>query len=501
MTEKYQQLVAHLGEVHNLNMASSILHWDQQTQMPPGGAEARASQMATLTRIAHELFIGEETARLLEDAASERNGTDYDSNEASMIRVVKQDYDEATKVPAEFMAELTRVTALAHEVWAKARANNDFKSFQSTLEHIFELTIQQAEYLGYKDHPYDALIGLYERGITTAQVKQIFDTHKPQLVELIAAIGKHTDRVSDAVLHQSFEIEKQREFALEVVKAFGFDFERGRQDIAVHPFCTHFSRNDVRITTRFSPDFLNPALFGMMHEAGHGLYELGSDPSLEGSPLAGGASLGVHESQSRMWENIVGRSRAFWSWALPRLQAKLPSQLSGVDLDTFYKAINKVQRSFIRVEADESTYNLHIMLRFEIETELLAGQIKVADLPKIWNERFEAYLGIVPPTDTLGVLQDVHWSSGLIGYFPTYALGNLLSAQYYNKAIQQHPSIPDEIAEGKFDTLLKWLVENIHRHGRKYTSDELTRRITGESIQSRDYIQYLQTKYGEIYGL
>jgi carboxypeptidase Taq len=501
MSEKYQELVKHLGEIHNLNMASSVLHWDQQTQMPPGGAAARAAQMATLSRIAHEMFTSEQTARLLEAASGELDGAGYDSDEASLIRVVKQDYEDATKLPAEFVAEQTRVTALAHEVWAKARANNDFPSFQPTLERIFELARQQADYLGYKEHPYDALLGLYERGMTTAQVRRIFDEHKPQLVELIAAIGKHADRVSDAVLHQAFEIEKQREFAIEVVKAFGFDFARGRQDVAVHPFCTHFSRDDVRITTRFSPDFLNPALFGMMHEAGHGLYEMGSDPALEGTPLSGGTSLGVHESQSRLWENIVGRSRAFWTWALPRLQAKFSSQLGGVDLDTFYKAINKVQRSFIRVEADEATYNLHIMLRFEIETELLSGQIQIADLPRIWNERFEAYLGIVPPNDTLGVLQDVHWSAGLIGYFPTYALGNLLSAQYYKQAVQAHPSIPDEIAEGKFDTLLNWLVENIHRHGRKYTSDELTRRITGESIQSRDYIRYLQAKFGEIYGL
>jgi carboxypeptidase Taq len=501
MTEKYQQLVAHLGDIHNLNMATAILQWDQQTQMPPGGAEARANQMATLTRIAHEMFTDDQTARLLEEAAHELDGAAYDSTEASMIRVVKQDYEEATKLPADFVAEFTRVTVLAHEVWAKARADNDFKSFQPTLERIYELARQQADYLGYTEHPYDALLDQYERGITTAEVKRIFDEHKPQLVELIAAIGRNANKVGDAVLHQDFDVDQQREFALEVVRTYGFDFERGRQDVAVHPFCTHFSRDDVRITTRFYPDFLNPALFGMMHEAGHGLYEMGSDPSLEGTPLAGGTSLGVHESQSRMWENIVGRSRAFWSWALPRLQAAFPAQLGGVDLDTFYRAINKVERTFIRVEADEATYNLHIMLRFEIEAEVLAGQIEVGDLPKIWNERFEAYLGIVPPTDTLGVLQDVHWSAGLIGYFPTYALGNLLSAQYYKKAIEQHPSIPDEIAEGKFDTLLNWLVENIHWHGRKYTSDELTRRITGESIQSRDYIQYLQTKFGAIYGL
>jgi carboxypeptidase Taq len=501
MTEKYQQLVSHLSEVHNINMAGAVLGWDQQTQMPPGGAEARAVQLATLSRIGHEMFTGDETARLLEDAAGELDGADYDSNEASMVRVVQQDYAELTKLPADFVAEQTRVTALAHEVWAKARANNDFKSFQSALERILELARQQADYLGYTDHPYDALLDQYERGITTAQVKEIFDGHKPQLVELIAAISHNADKVSDAVLHQEFDVDSQRQFATDVVTAYGFDFTRGRQDVAVHPFCTHFSHNDVRLTTRFHNDFLNPALFGLMHEAGHGMYEQGIGDSLEGTPLASGTSLGVHESQSRMWENLVGRSREFWTWALPRLKAIFPSQLGNVDLDTFYKAINKVQRSYIRVEADEATYNLHIMLRFELETAMLAGTLQPADLPEAWNELFESYFGVTPPTDTLGVLQDIHWSAGLMGYFPTYALGNLLSVQYFNKAIQQHPSIPDEIAEGKFDTLLNWLRENIHQHGRKFTSDELTRRVTGESIQSRDYIQYLQTKFGEIYGL
>jgi carboxypeptidase Taq len=270
----------------------------------------------------------------------------------------------------------------------------------------------------------------------------------------------------------------------------------------VHPFAQSFSRDDVRITTRFYPDFINPALFGMMHEAGHAMYEQGVSARVDALPLVGeGTSLGVHESQSRMWENIVGRSKGFWSWALPQLQRTFPHQLGSIDLETFYRAINKVSPSFIRVEADEATYNLHIMLRFEIEMELLAGTVKPADLARVWNERFEAFFGIVPPTDTLGVLQDIHWSAGLIGYFPTYALGNMLAAQYYRAAIAGRPSIPADIANGKFDTLHTWLTENIHQHGRKFTADELTRRITGESIQSKYYMDYLREKYGQIYGL
>lgn len=332
-------------------------------------------------------------------------------------------------------------------------------------------------------------------------MRAIFDEHKPPLVSLIAAIKNSGVEVSDAVLHQPYDIDKQRTFALDVVKAYGFDFSRGRQDVAVHPFANGFSRNDVRITTRFYEDFLNPSLFGMMHEAGHGMYEQGIAPTLEGTILGSGTSLAVHESQSRMWENVVGRSRGFWSWAYPQLQALFPQQLAKTSLDEFYRAINKVQPSFIRVEADEATYNLHIMLRFELEMDIVAGKVKVADLPEEWNDRFEAYLGIEPPSDKVGVLQDVHWSSGLMGYFATYALGNLLAAQYYRKALAERPSIPGDIANGKFDTLLTWLQDNIHRHGRKFTSDELTRRITGEGIQSHYYTEYLQQKYGEIYGL
>lgn len=500
MSENYKKLVERLTEVTNLNRASAVLGWDQQVNMPPAGAGARAAQMGTLARIAHEMFTSDETGRLIEQSAADLRGAPYDSDEASLVRVVRQDYEELTRVPTEHVVEMTQVTIMAHEVWVNARANNDFNSFLPTLERMIDLSLKTAEYLGYTQNPYDALLGLYERGITAARIKEIFDGHKPQLVALIAAIRDSGAHVDDSILHQPFTIDKQREFGMWVVEKFGFDLNRGRQDVAVHPFATHFSVNDVRITTRFHDDFLNPALFGLMHETGHGLYEMGVSEHLDFTPLGAGASLGVHESQSRMWENIVGRSRGFWSWALPKLKETFP-QLGDVDVDTFYKAINKVNPSYIRVEADEATYNLHIMLRFELENDMLNGRVALSKLPQEWNARFESYLGLTPPTDTLGVLQDVHWSSGLIGYFPTYALGNLLSVQYYNKAIQDHPSLPDEIASGQFGTLLNWLKTNIHQHGRKFTSEELTRRVTGQSIDSAPYITYLQTKFGEIYGL
>ena len=498
---KYDALMERLREVHNIRMATAVLGWDQQTQMPPGGSTARAHQLATLSRIQHELFTDAETGQLLDDAAAELQDMDYGSDEVSMVRVVTEDYEDATKLPAEFVTEVTRETTLAHEVWVKARQDDDFAYFLPTLEKMVGYARQAAEYLGYEEHPYDALLGQYERGMTTDQVKEIFDTHKPGLIELIAAIAENADRADDAPVRQHFPQDKQLEFALDMVKHYGFNFDRGVQAVSVHPFCTSFSKHDVRITTRFEDNFLNPALFGMMHEAGHAMYEQGVGESLAGTPLESGTSLGVHESQSRMWENIIGRSYEFWTWAFPQAQAAFPDQLGSIDLDTFYRAINTVKPSLIRVEADEATYNLHIMIRFEIEVGLMTGEYQVADLPEIWNTKFEEYLGIVPPNDTLGVLQDVHWSSGLLGYFPTYALGNLLSSQYYNKMLADHPNIPNEIASGKFDTILMWLNENIHQHGRKFTGDELTRKVTGEGIQSRDYLQYLQTKFSSIYEL
>jgi carboxypeptidase Taq len=499
MAQRYEELLAHLGTIVDLSAATALLSWDQETQMPHGAAESRARQLSTLSRLAHEMVTSDRTARLLEDAENEIQGADYDSDEASMLRVFRHEYEEATRLPSAFVAEHTRQIVLAHETWVKARAEKSFAIYEDTLRRVVDLTLQEAEYLGYEAHPYDALLGKYERGMTAQRVGEIFDGHRSQLVELIAAVGA-ARQVDDSFLHQPFDTARQREFGLNVIGAYGFDFERGVQAISVHPFCTNFSKNDVRLTTRFDENWLNPALFGMMHEAGHGMYEQGIGDALEGTPLAGGTSLGVHESQSRMWENIVGRSKGFWSWALPQLQQHFP-QLNSVTLDQFYKGINKVERSFIRVEADEATYNLHIILRFEIEKEILTGKLAVKDLPEAWNSMFHEFFGLVPPDDAQGVLQDVHWSAGLMGYFPTYALGNLLSVQYYNKAVSDHPAIPDEIAQGKFDTLLGWLNRNIHTHGRKFTGEELTQRITGEGIQSRDYIAYLTRKLTEVYGL
>lgn len=501
MGQKYDALLARLRDVNNLGQATAVLHWDMETQMPPGGAAARGAQMATLSRISHELFTSDETGQLLEDAAAEIDSAEYDSNEASMIRVVQQDYEDATKLPTDFVAEFTQLTSDAHHSWVEARAKDDFSIFESDLQRIIEMSRQKAEYLGYESNPYDALLQEYERSLTSAQVKALFDGHKQDLIDLVAAVSDVKDGVDDAMLHQDFPTADQRAFGEMVAQAIGYDFQRGRLDVSVHPFSTSFSKNDSRITTRYDEQWLNPALFGTMHECGHSMYEQGVSDDLEGTMLGDGTSLSVHESQSRTWENLVGRSKGFWQWAFPKLVEQFPAQFDGVDAESFYKAVNKVSPSLIRVEADEATYNLHIMLRFEIEQAIIKGDIPVKQIPEAWNSMFNEFLGVTPPNNAQGCLQDIHWSMGGFGYFSTYALGNLLSVQYYNQAVQDVPSIPDDIASGNFGTLLAWSNENIHRHGRKYDTNELTKRVTGEAISSTPYIAYLKQKYSEIYGL
>ena len=469
--------------------------------MPPAGDVSRAAQMATVWRLRHELFVSDKTAHLLEEAAREIEGAPFDSDEASLIRVARREHEAAVKQPAEFVARFMQAKGMATALWAKARANNDFKAFQPSLERLIDLKIEEAEHIGYTAHPYDALLEQLEPGMTTAEVKAIFDGHRPRLAALIAAIGERPNKISDAPVHQHFEIEKQREFGVSISKAFGFDYNRGRLDISVHPFEVQFSRDDVRMTTRYDEDFLNPALFGALHETGHGLHAQGFGASVEGTYLSDldAGSGTIAESQSRMWENIVGRSRGFWKWAYPKLKETFPAQFAKVDVDAFYHAVNTVRPQFIRVEADEASYNLHIILRFELELELLSGKLKVADLPAAWNARFEQFFGIVPATDKEGVLQDIHWSQGAFGYFPSYALGNLLSAQFFNKAVQDIPSIPEDITRGKFDTLLNWATTNLYQHGRKFTVDELARRVTGDPIQWQPYVAYLEGKFKETY--
>ncbi len=499
MQEKYEQLLAKMRDIIDLGSAAAVLGWDQNTYMPPAGAETRGNQMAIISRIVHGWSTSEELGRLLEDLQPWAKSLDPDSDEARMVKVAKRDYDIATRVPSEFVVEQSMVTTAAFSAWAEARAKSDFKIFEPHLAKVVNLNQRFAAFFPEVDHPYDALLNQFEPGMKTADVKAIFDALRPQQVELIKAISEKPE-IDDSFLHQPFDEKKQWDFGEEVITKFGYDWQRGRQDKAPHPFTTGFSIDDVRITTRVDPNFFNPMFFGTAHECGHALYGLGHARKYNRTILADGASLAVHESQSRMWENLVGRSLPFWEHFYPRMQEIFP-QMNGVSLDQFYKAINKVYPSLIRVEADEATYNLHIMLRLELEIAMLEGKVLVKDLPEAWNDRMQDYLGLTPPNDALGVLQDVHWSYGNLGYFSTYALGNLISAQLWEVMQRDMPDLDDQIRAGKFEALLGWLREKMHAHGRKYEPQELVQKVTGSKIDPAAYVRYLRKKFGEIYGL
>ncbi len=501
MATSLDQLKTRLGEIHDLRRANAVIGWDQQTYMPSGGSHARAEQSATLQKISHELFTADETGRLIAAAAHETGQLDPDSDDARLISVTRRDYHKARKVPADLVAEIARVTGQAVDVWTQARAQSDWKPFEPYLQKIVDLNRKLADALGYTEKPYDALLDQYEPDMKTSDVKTVFDSIKPDLIELVRQIAAKTETVSDEVLHREFDEQAQWAFGLGVIKRYGFDFERGRQDKSVHPFTTSFSIGDVRITTRVERNFLSPALFGTLHECGHALYEQGFNRQLERTPLADGASLGMHESQSRMWENLVGRSRPFWQFFFPKLKDAFPAQLADQTLDSFYTAANKVSPSLIRVEADEVTYGLHIMLRFELENDMIEGRLKIADVPEAWNAKMRDFLGITPPTTKDGALQDIHWSGGMIGYFPTYQLGNLISLQLWDKINADIPDLSDQITQGEFGALLTWLRTNLHQHGRKFTSTELLQRITGSGLNPAPYLKYLKAKFGEVYGL
>jgi len=501
MNAKFEELKALLGEISDLQAAKSVLSWDQQTYMPLGGAESRAMQLTTLAKKAHELFISDKIGQLLTDIEAEAGDLDYNSFEASLIRVTKRNYNRMKRLPPELVAELTKVCALGDIAWRKAREKSDFSIFKPHLKKILDLTIQKAEALGYEDRIYDALLYEFEPEMKTSQLEKLINELTAELIPLVKEISKRQDAVDDSIFNQDFDIDKQWNFGIEVIKHLGFDFEHGRQDFSAHPFTTSFSTEDVRLTTHIFKDQFKNGLFSSIHEAGHGMYEQGISKLFNRTILRDGASLGVHESQSRLWENVVGRSRDFWTFWLPRLKEYFPNQLEDVDIETFYRAINKVCSSLIRIDADEVTYNLHIFLRFEIENLMLEHQVKVKELPELWNLKMKEYLGICPPNDAKGVLQDIHWSMGAIGYFPTYFLGNLLSVLFYKQAVSDLPDIPEQIKKGNFTPLLNWMLKNIYNKGAKYTPEELVMRVTGGPIDTEQFLTYIREKYTEIYNI
>jgi len=501
--ETVETLKRRMAETKALNGAADVLGWDQQTYMPTGGGGARADQMTALSKVIHQMATGRETENLLEAAERDARDLDPDSDDAAYLRVARRDFDRAAKMPEELVARIARITTLGYEAWHEARAASDYGKFAPWLEQIIGLSREVAELRGYKGSIYDALLDEYEPGMTASDVQGMFQAIKPASVALVKAIAAQgPGAVDDSVLRRDFDEARQEAFGKAVVSALGFDWTRGRQDRAVHPFCTSFTRGDVRITTRFERNFLPAALFGSMHETGHALYEQGVAARYDGNVLGGGTSLGVHESQSRLWENLVGRSKPFWQAFYPDLQRTFPDQLGSVAANDWYRAINKVEPSLIRVEADEVTYNLHILLRFEMEVALLEGTLSVGDAPQTWNAKTEEYLGLTPPDDAHGILQDVHWSGGGIGYFPTYSVGNLLSVQLFEAANDAlGGEIAAQIARREFGPLHGWLQENIYQYGRKYDPKELVRRVTGRPLDPAPYLRYLGAKFGDVYGL
>jgi carboxypeptidase Taq len=485
----YETLRTKLGVVHDLVKTSALLGWDEETMMPVNGAGVRAEQLATVGRLAHERFISDEIGDLLEELHPYEETLDRESNEASLIRVARRDFEKLTRVPPELSAEITRTGSHAYASWVEARARSDFERFRPWLEQLVELKRRYVDCFPPADDPYDTLLDDFEPGMKTAQVREIFERLKEELVPLIAAVGSSaTPRIKGR-----FPAEAQRRLSLEIVRRFGFDESGWRLDVAPHPFATSFGPGDIRITTRELDDSLD-GLFATMHECGHGLYESGVDHALQRTFLARGASLGLHESQSRLWENLVGRSRPFWSWFYPRVQETFPSELGAVDEDTWLRSINDVSPSLIRIEADEVSYNLHVILRFELEQRIMAG-LDLRELPSVWNELMSEYLGVDVPDDAHGVLQDKHWSRGGFGYFPTYSLGNVISVQIWERMREDVADVDEQISRGEFGELREWLREHLYRHGRKFMPAEMLERVVGGPIDAEPYLRYLQGKF------
>jgi carboxypeptidase Taq len=500
MEEKLKVLKSILYEIYDLNAAYALLDWDQNTYMPPGGVTERGNQLATLARLSHTKSTSDEMGGLLSDLETNAMELDPDSDDSCMIKLTKREYDKNLRIPSQFVAEMAMVTSAANNAWRKARQDADFDQFKGHLEKIVAMGRQYADFFAPYDHIYDPLLDEYEPGMKTAEVQQIFNVLRREQVELIKAIVDKP-QVDDGFLYQYFPENDQWDFGVEVVTRLGYDWQRGRQDVTAHPFSTSFGLNDVRITTRFDPNHGVSALFGSIHECGHALYEMGIDPAIQRTFIAHGASGAFHESQSRLFENLIGRSLPFWKHFYPRMKERFTSQLGNVDLSAFYRGINRVDPSFIRVNADEATYNLHIMLRLEIEIDLFEGTIAVVDLPDVWNDRMDKYLGITPPNAAMGVLQDIHWAMGLVGYFSSYALGNLISVQIWERMEQDIANVNELIEKGEFSVMLEWLQNNVHRHGKKYQPQQLIYKITGSKIDPQPYIRYLKKKYGQIYQL
>lgn len=491
-------------QIQVLKHANAVLGWDREVLMPEKGISERGEQLAVLEGIIHEKTCSAEAGELLEKLGAPDGSYKADSAlteaDKAFIRNFHRNYSRNIKIPEQMVREFARETAIAQQVWAKARLESDFAKFSPHLAKLVDLSREKAELLGYKEHPYDPLLDEFEPWTSTAEIDAVFSDLQRSLVPFVAEISSK-DQVDDSFLMRKYDVNRQEEFSRFILTKMGFSTDRGRLDVSTHPFTTTLGPDDIRITTRYNENFFKTSIFGTIHECGHALYELGMGPAFAGSNLADCPSLGIHESQSRTWENMIGRSREFWNHFFPILQSHFPQALSDVDSEKFYRGVNKVEPSFIRVEADEVTYSLHIILRFNIEKELIKGNIRVGDLPEIWNTGMKDLLGITPRNDAEGVLQDIHWSFAGFGYFPTYALGNLYGAQFFDKMCKDLPDLNEEIASGDLMPAKMWLGENIHRTGSLYSAEDLCQKVSGEKLDSSFFMNYIKRKYTEIYNI
>jgi carboxypeptidase Taq len=492
-----EDLKKEFTEITRLNYIRALLGWDEQVNLPHGSFEGRAAQNALMSKIVHERLISDKIGKLIKEA---EKLTDLNLIDAATLREAKREYEQEVKLPTELVEEIAKTASLGHSKWVEARKKDDFSIFQPLLEKMVGLQIEVANKLETHPDPYSTLIDLYEPGATYDWIANIFNDSKPKLNKIIKKLNSSSDKPDFSIITQKWNSDEQWKFSIEVIKKLNFDLEHGRQDKSVHPFTTSLSSTDTRITTRINERFFPSCLFGTIHECGHGLYEMGFMEKIHDTILANGCSMGIHESQSRMWENMVGRSKEFWKFWYPKLEQRFPENLKNKSMEYFYRSINTVQPSLIRVEADEVTYGMHIILRFKMEKDIIEGKVQVSELPEIWNEKMENLLGVTPPSNADGVLQDVHWSSGYFGYFPTYFLGNLYGAQIYKDALKNNPSLPEEYEKGNFSNLLTYLRENVHQYGKIYQANDLIKKITGEDLNPNYFIEYLEKKFYPIYG-
>jgi carboxypeptidase Taq len=499
--EAYADLIFRVREAALLGSCGGVLGWDERVNMPRQGSAFRGDQMALLARLGHEMTVAPEIGEALATVEASELVSHPESDAAVNVREIRRAYDRAVKLPAKLVEELARVTTRAQQAWQEARQADHFLAFQPWLEQIVRLKREEAQAVGFKAHPYDALLDEYEPGATAAEIERVFAALSAELVPLIAAIVQSPRRPNRDILQREYPVDLQRVFGTSAAAAIGFDFSAGRLDVTTHPFCSGIGPGDCRITTRYNPRFFNEAFFGILHEAGHGIYEQGLDPEHFGTPLGSYCSLGIHESQSRLWENQVGRGRPFWEHFLPRARQVFIESLRDVAIDDFYFAINEVKPSLIRVEADEATYNLHVILRFELELGLISGDLPPGDVPGAWNDKFQKMFGLTPPDNRQGCLQDIHWSMGGLGYFPTYTLGNLYAAQIMAQVRRDLPSLDDDFRRGEFHRLKSWLNTKVHTAGRRWRANDLCRRITGHSLGHAALIHYLRDKYSSLYLL